>query len=238
MLSMALGVLSVVYASSQQRVIGMLNNPLEIRLWLSRGKVDLKQRKYRMPYRLFPLESSDAAIMIIGFPSTLLQLAVVLYLVGFGLYFLFSWLEKVDSDNIGHRNVFIIFIVAVGFLYAYRFALSIFNVFDVQKRTREFGLDRSEDFAKPDSQQQLEVWLKTLQEMQDTNVQSRTDYETLAAKIEQVLAKWAQERADTGEKHDNYGLMAKGTQAQTHQVEPDAISGAEGNRDIVAQQDV
>jgi hypothetical protein len=236
-LSMALGILSVVYASSQQQVIGMLNNPLEIRLWLSRGMVE-KRRKYGMPYKLLPLESSDAAIMIIGFPSTLLQLAVVLYLMGFGFYFLFSWLEKVDWDSIGHRNVFIIFTVAVGCLYAYRFALSIFNVFDVQKRTGEFGLDRSEDFAKPDSQQQLEVWLKTLQEMQDTNVQSTTDYETLAAKIKQVLARWAQERADTGEKRDNYGLMAKDTQAQTHQVEPDAISGAEGNRDIIAQQDV
>lgn len=200
--------------------------------------VDLRQRKYNMPYRLLPLESSDAAIMIIGFPSTLLQLAVVLYLVGFGLYFLFSWLEKVDSDSIGHRNVFIIFIVAVGCLYAYRFALFIFNVFDVRKRTREFGLDRSEGFAKPEAQQQLEVWLKALQDMQDTDVESRTDYDKLETKIRQVLAKWAQERADTGEKHDNHGLMAKDTQTQTHQVEPDAISGAEGNRDIVAQQDV
>jgi hypothetical protein len=77
---MALGILSVVYASSQQQVIGMLNNPLEIRLWLSRGMVDLNQRGYGMPYGLFPLESSDAAIMIIAFPSTLLQLAVVIYL--------------------------------------------------------------------------------------------------------------------------------------------------------------
>jgi hypothetical protein len=237
-LSMALGILSVVYASSQQQVIGMLNNPLEIRLWLSRGMVDLNQRGYGMPYRLFPLESSDAAIMIIAFPSTLLQLAVVIYLVGFGLYLLFSWLEKVDSGSIGHRNVFIVFIVAVGCLYAYRFVLFIFNVFDVQKRTREFDLDRSEDFAKPESQQQLEIWLKTLQEMQDTNVESRTDYETLEAKINQVLAKWAQQRANTGEKHDNSGLRAKDAQARTHQVQPGRMSGAEGNTDIIVQQDV
>jgi hypothetical protein len=74
--------------------------------------------------------------------------------------------------------------------------------------------------------------------MQDTNVESRTDYETLEAKIKQVLADWAQQRAYTSEKQDNSGLRAKDAQARTHQVQPGRISGAEGNTDIIVQQGV
>jgi hypothetical protein len=54
--------------------------------------------------------------------------------------------------------------------------------------------------------------------MQDTNAESRTDYETLEAKIKQVLAEWAQQRVNTNEEHDNSGSRAKDAQARAHQV--------------------
>lgn len=43
---MALGILSVVYAITQQQTVAMLNSPLEIRLWLSRGRLDRFQHGY------------------------------------------------------------------------------------------------------------------------------------------------------------------------------------------------
>jgi hypothetical protein len=48
-----------------------------------------------MPYRLRPLESSVATVKQFGLASLLLKVAVLLlYLVGFGIYILFAWLNN------------------------------------------------------------------------------------------------------------------------------------------------
>ena len=199
--SMALGILSVVYATTQQQTVAMLNSPLEIRLWLSRGRVDRLQHDYQMPYRLLPLESSVATVKQFGLPSLLLKVAVLLYLVGFGIYILFAWLNNVEKKGTDSRNVFICFVITLGVISINQILLTVYHFIDEQKRIKDFSLDRAEDFAKPYSQQQLEAWLKAIQELQERNVQDTGHDDKLESKVANVLREWmAQTQAELEEK--------------------------------------
>ena len=60
MSSMTFGILSAVLATSQLQAVAMLNDHMQVRLWLSRGRVNLSKREYDFPFRLLPLESSIA----------------------------------------------------------------------------------------------------------------------------------------------------------------------------------
>lgn len=191
--SMALGILSVVYATTQQQTVAMLNNPLEIRLWLSRGRLDRIKHDYAMPYRLLPLESSVATVKQFGLPSFLLKLAVLLYLVGFGIYILFAWLNNVERKGTDYRNVFICFVVTLGVITINQSLLTVYGYIDEQKRNKDFNLDRAEDFAKPFSQQQLEAWLKAIQDLQERNVQDTGHTEKLESRVAGVLREWMRE---------------------------------------------
>jgi len=173
--SMVLGIIAVVCSTTLQQEVGRLNNPLDIRLWLSRGKVELEKRPYDPPYRLLPLESSISALKISEIPGTLLRLAVFLFLAGFGLYLLFLWLNHVEASGTDHRNIFIVFVTVIGLFCCYYAFWSVFRVLDAQKREEEFDLRMSDTFAKPDPQQQLEEVLKALQGMHKLDPDSEED---------------------------------------------------------------
>src|SRR4051812_15173074 len=117
--SMVFGILSVIAATSQHGIVGLMNDPLRIRLWLSRGKVSLAHsaergpEAYPSPYDKFPLESSVSAFLVTELPRLLLNIAGFLYLAGFGLFLIFSWREAVPSAVMDYRNIFIFFIVSV-----------------------------------------------------------------------------------------------------------------------------
>jgi hypothetical protein len=172
---MVLGIVSVVCSTSLQQEVGRLNNALDIRLWLSRGKVELEKHSYDPPYRLLPLESSISALKISEIPGTLLRLAVILFLAGFGLYLLFSWLSGVEASGNDHRNIFIVFVVVIGLFCCYYGFWSVSRVLDAQKREEEFDLRMSDTFAKPDPQQELEEVLNALQGMHKLDPESDED---------------------------------------------------------------
>jgi hypothetical protein len=180
---MVLGIIAVVCSTTLQQEVGRLNNPLDVRLWLSRGKVELEKCPYDPPYRLLPLESSISALKISEIPGTLLRLAVLLFLAGFGLYLLFSWLNHVDASGTDHvdasgtdyRNIFAVFIIVIGLFCCYYAFWSVSRVLDAQKREEEFDLRMSDTFAKPDPQQQLEEVLKALQGMHKLDPDSEED---------------------------------------------------------------
>jgi hypothetical protein len=172
---MVLGIVSVVVSTSLQQEVGRLNNPLDIRLWLSRGKVELEKHPYDPPYRLLPLESTISALKISEIPGTLLRLAVILFLAGFGLYLLFSWLNRVEASAPDHRNIFVVFVIVLGLFCCYYAFWSISRVLDAQKREEEFDLRMSDTFAKPDPQQQLEEVLNALQGMHKLDPESEED---------------------------------------------------------------
>ena len=127
---------------------------------------------------MFPLESSISALEISEVPGTLLNMAVVLYLIGFGLYLLFSWLHNVTGIGGDNRNVFIFFITTVGLFYAYYLCFSMARDLDASRTASDFGLAPSEDFVKPRSQKELELMLTALQAIQKLS-NDREDREEL-----------------------------------------------------------
>jgi hypothetical protein len=162
--SMVFGILSVTSATSLNRQVGRLNSALEVRLWLSRGKPRVKNCE---PYSLMPLESSISALKISEIPNLLLDLAVVLFLVGFGLYLLFSWLNHVEQSGLAYRNVFIVFVITVGVSCVYYFTWVVVRILDAEKRSEEFELLPPAQFQKPDPQKLLEDKLRSLQQLQE-----------------------------------------------------------------------
>ena len=149
-------------ATSQQRAVGQLNDALTVRLWLSRGRptryftefLDVAQRlfpdrhadprsenKYRWSvFEKLPLESSMTSLKIVALPRHLLDLAVTLYIIGFGLYALFLWLDDIDQSGIVHRNIFIVFIITVGLFTIYFTLLQSFKIENENKKAEEFDL--------------------------------------------------------------------------------------------------
>ncbi|KAH0839112.1 hypothetical protein AYO21_04705 [Fonsecaea monophora] len=196
--SMILGVLSVIFAASQQSDMGMLNKPLDIRLFLSRGKAVPTQRgyRYRKPFALLPLESSVAALKQFDLPKVVLNLAVLLYIVGVGVYLLYAWLYRVEpaGGRDDFRNVFIAFAATVGVVYLYVAVVGALAYADNRKRTEDFDLDRTTTFAKPASQVQLEEWLRALQDMQSTTLESANVYIRLQTAVDDLKAKWDADR--------------------------------------------
>ena len=205
---MVLGVTSVVTAARQHQTVGMLNSPMDIRLWLSRGRpksyrsflsiqgIFFRRMDYneyttrRMDYNEYttlparlrqisrildmfplwwspfygtnidtntdtntdtdkyahvqgfqrlPLESSISALKATALPRHLLDLAVLVFLVGFGLYVLFLWLINVEGSGESYRNVFIVFIVTVGMYAIYDLLIELARILDDDKRNSEFN---------------------------------------------------------------------------------------------------
>lgn len=178
--SMVFGILSVTSATSLNQQVGRLNSALDIRLWLSRGKGRMKHCE---PYSLMPLESSISALKISEIPNLLLNLAVVLFLIGFGLYLLFSWLNHIEQSGIAYRNVFIVFVIAVVVSCLYYFTWVVVRILEAQKRSEEFELIPPEKFQRPSSQQLLQQKLHSVQKLQGL----RGDEEEYLKKVKECL---------------------------------------------------
>jgi hypothetical protein len=190
--SMALGVLSLCCATSLCRQVTRLQTPLQIRLWLSRGT---SRRKYPPPFNMFPLESSISALQISEIPGTLLNLSVMIYLIGFGLYLLYSWLNNIP-DAADNRNVFIFFVVTVGLFAAYYQCFSIARILDASRTRHDFDLIPSKDFVKPMGRKNLELMLSALQAIQQLsdNPEDEAEYQNLGRAARNLLQEMRQDR--------------------------------------------
>ncbi len=181
--------------SSQQQHMGMLNTTLSIRLWLSQGKVEANKRHYSKPFERFPLEGSVAALKQFNLPKFLLKLAVLLYVVVFGLYLLYAWLdhaEVADDDggrkNDEYRNIFVAFVATVDALYVY-VAVVARQAHSARKRTVDFDHDGDTTFVKPLTQRQLGELLQALDGLQDTSSESGEVYKRLFETVTELQSK-------------------------------------------------
>ena len=214
---MVLGVGSVTTATKQHNTVGMLNSPLSVRLWLSRGRPtlylqaegvlkplgaaygpmvrslfppseslgrlhetlhtgvfpglwsalnDQRPQKYKdlKDFRTLPLESSISALKAVSLPRHLLDLAVMFFLIGIGLYELFLWLSREGQFSVNYRNIFIVFIVSVGVYVIYDLAISFARYIDEDKKNSEFETNTLGGLNKPEKLQELE---KELADVQD-----------------------------------------------------------------------
>ena len=167
----------------------MLNNPLEIRLWLSRGRPSPERlQRYPWPFSVLPLESSASAVKQFALPKVLLNLAVFLYLLGFGIYLLFAWLDNVEPPSSNYRNVFIVFVATLGVHYFYQVVLDMLGFIDQRNRAKDYDLDRQGTFAKPVSQQLLELRLEVLQHMRDVDFEDADEHAIFLSSMDDALA--------------------------------------------------
>jgi hypothetical protein len=205
---MALGVLSLSCATSLNRQVTRLQTPLQIRLWLSRG---ISKRHYPPPFNMFPLESSISALQISEVPGTLLNLSIMIYLIGFGLYLLYSWLNNVQDGATDNRNVFIFFVVTVGLFAAYYQCFSIARILDASRTRRDFNLVPSKDFVKPKLRKNLEVMLSALQAIQQLsdNPEDETEYQNLERVSRNFLQEMEQDRTLSEQNLDPSQRQAK-----------------------------
>ncbi|KAE8452332.1 hypothetical protein EG329_001032 [Mollisiaceae sp. DMI_Dod_QoI] len=139
--SMVFGILSVLSATSAHGTIGLLNDPLALRLWLSRGQPS-PNTKYSNPYSDLPLESSVSAVLVTKLPKALLNLAVFSYLIAFGLYLILSWAEAVPTGNHDYRNVFITFILCVGLTFVYSSICFVMRILGAATASHQFQYKR------------------------------------------------------------------------------------------------
>ena len=100
---MTVGVFSTIRAANLQQHISLLNDALSIRLWFSCGINSFQDPVIsNLPNEstaVCPLIASLSASESIRLPSRLLNLALILYVVGFGLFLLFRWTDGAKSTN-------------------------------------------------------------------------------------------------------------------------------------------
>lgn len=236
----------MITATRQHQTVGMLNSPLSIRLWLSRGKPDsyrhflslhkivLRRIKYQgneiLPapiislfsvlsdvltefaglfrlsilrtldrfesydkygkvegFQRLPLESSISALKAIALPRHLLDLAVMVFLVGFGLYVLSLWSYGVENSGERYRNVFVVFIVTVGVYTIYDLLVQLARVLIDDKRNEEFSIKKLGGFRRPGKLLELEKSLAEVQQRIRSEHPSEQGLQEMQAQLQQGL---------------------------------------------------
>lgn len=136
----------MVSATSLHGTIGFAKKPLDLRLRLSRGRVPLEHKKGCLaspsPYNDYLLDSSVPAMLITQLPRVLLNIAVFLYLIGFGLYTLFTWLEDVPDNGHDYRNIFTVFIISLGCCIVYVLMCALSKILHEKKLGDDFQFQR------------------------------------------------------------------------------------------------
>lgn len=126
-----------------------------------RGNILAPKYKKIAPFDELPLESSISALKIVELPRLLLYLAVLLFLVGFGLYSLFLWLENMGGSAVSHRNVFIIAIIALGLSLSYAIIVYAAKITDEAKKAREFQIKKwTSDWRRSEEIREVEKRLE------------------------------------------------------------------------------
>lgn len=196
--SMALGILSVVSATTHQQAVGILNDPVSIRLWLSRGKTSFFRDVDKSPFKSLPLDCSVPKLKSIGLPQLSLNISVILYFVGFGLYFLFLWVQKANGDVLGNRNIFIVFVALSTVSFAYATGLWVAQLSDEKRTMKENNLDGEESVAKWKAYQQLENSLQGLQQQKrGLDIRNEPEYKAFVRYLAGMLDEWAEKSPST-----------------------------------------
>jgi hypothetical protein len=171
--SMVFGIASVYAAAQQHAAFGPLNTAVDLRLALSNGKAGTpaplmvpkwtelflgvqpvrasdKLKKYsRAPeFKDLPLESSYSALQAVNTPKNFLDLAIIVFLAGFGLYELFLWVEDGAEDRISYRNIFIVFVATVGLWSLALVLISYGRSIDHARRVHDLSLHTTNSFGR------------------------------------------------------------------------------------------
>lgn len=152
-------------------------------------------------FRVLPLESSISALKAVTLPRHLLDLSVLLFLVGIGLYELFLWTSRTGPLSIDYRNIFIIFIITLGVYAIYHLALILARSLDEDKRNAEFGTSSLGGFSKPGKLNQLEQELASIQDRRITVEKLDRELQLLLNRVRSTVEQSS--RQEDGIVHDD-----------------------------------
>jgi hypothetical protein len=139
-----------------------------------------KQDKYKDDELLngLPLESSVSVLKAVAMPRHLLDVAVLVFIIGFGLYLLFQWVENMGGQPIANRNVFVVFVISVGTFVLYYVYIVSFMVDNQAKKAKEFDLLDLGGPYKPTALEELERDLEETQRRLKTLEEQRRAIES------------------------------------------------------------
>lgn len=152
--SMTLGILSVCAATTLQNSVTDLSNDCEVRLWLSQGLGNW-QSYYGTLYGNFLLESSASTVALAELPVLLLNLSVITYFLGFGIYLLYCWKWAIGDSPIKWRNEFIFYVIVIGSTILYIAYLWAGKILDKDRVNIQFNLRQSLDTGATDKKLEL-----------------------------------------------------------------------------------
>lgn len=90
-------------------------------------------------FSFLQLESSVATLKSVALPRHLLDLSVVLFMVGIGLYELSGWKKNTNPGGTAYRNVFVVFIVTICAYVVYQTLIIVGMAYDAKKKDDELG---------------------------------------------------------------------------------------------------
>ncbi|ERF69858.1 hypothetical protein EPUS_05400 [Endocarpon pusillum Z07020] len=113
-------ILATMLACLQRQILGALNQPKGVRMWLSNGSANCLHSKNggRSSSRgrsgeLGGLQTSIASLLLLRLPNAFLLSGVMCFLIGFGLFLGFAWRQDLDNtpSRDSNRAVMIMYIV-------------------------------------------------------------------------------------------------------------------------------
>lgn len=161
--SMTLGILSVVAATTLQNSVTDLSNDCEVRLWLSQGLGRWADYTGGL-YGKMVLESSAATVALTEAPVLLLNLSVITYFLGFGIYLLYGWKWAITDSPVDWRNQFIFYIAVIGSTILYMAYMWAGKIIDKDRVNQQFNLRARLDTGDTDRRlEMLQRWTEIVE---------------------------------------------------------------------------
>jgi hypothetical protein len=115
-------ILATMLSCIQQQVLGTLNEPGGVRMWLSNGSSSRSGSKHGKGGHPFTrsqdrdgMQTSVAALLLLRLPNAFLLYGVTCFLLGFGLFLGFAWRQDLDNTPSRDNNMAVmIMYIAVG----------------------------------------------------------------------------------------------------------------------------
>ena len=116
--ALLLSILATMLSCIQQQVLGTLNEPGGVRMWLSNGAVSRSPSKNKgrgLSANRDKLQTSVASLLLLRLPNALLLWGVACFLVGFGLFLGFAWRQDLDNTPSRDSNLAVLIMyISVG----------------------------------------------------------------------------------------------------------------------------
>lgn len=198
-MSMVLGIFSVTAATTLQNTVTRLSNHKDVRLWLSRG-INMDWINYPGAFQGLPLESSAATVKLTQAPTLLLNLAVLTFFLGFGLYIIYGWLESIEGASPRFRNQFIFYIITIGVVVGYMCFFWAGQMIDQEQVNQQFNIKRYLDTTKTSQQERLLCkWTYVIEalaiaETEEERDKARRDMEKVVSEMRERRYDWSDEK--------------------------------------------